>query len=88
METVVIDIYDIAAASDVLAYVLQDMLIATPMTAVIDNYANRLTLNIPAEGFNDTLAEMKKVLDKIVDCDVIVYKVNLETNEQTPYILN
>ena len=87
METVVIDIYDIAAASDVLAYLLQDMLIATPMTAVINNYTNRLKLNIPADGFNDTIAEMKKVLDKIVECDVTVLRVNLETNEQTPYTL-
>ena len=87
METVVIDIYDIAAASDVFAYLLQDMLIATPMTAVINNYTNRLKLNIPADGFNDTIAEMKKVLDKIVECDVTVLRVNLETNEQTPYTL-
>ena len=87
METVVMDIYDIAAASDVLAYLLQDMLFQTPMTAVIDNHANRLTLNMPAEGFNDTIAEMKKVLDKIVECEVTVLKVNLATNEKTPYTL-
>ena len=85
METVVIDIYDIAAASDVLAYVLQDMLIQTPMIAVIDNMSNRLTLNIPAEGFNETLSELKKTLNEIVECEVTVFKVNLETNEITPY---
>ena len=87
METVVIDIYDIAAASDVLAYLLQDMLFQTPMFAQIDNRTNQLKLNIPSEGFNDTLAEMKKVLNKFVDCEVTVFKVNIETNEITPYTL-
>ncbi len=85
METVVIDIYDIGAASDVLAYILQDMLFETPMFAQIDNVSNRLTLHIPEAGFNETLAELKKTLNKIVECEVTVFKVNLETNEITPY---